>query len=411
MTQRSADEIKAAVLDRYGGRARKQLEKQETIELTAKGGGDSCCGAEETLAEETSNWAEKLYSAQELGKLPDEVTEMSLGCGNPTAIAEVRVGESVLDLGSGSGLDCFLVAQQVGAEGRVVGLDMSDDMLALARRNLVKVGATNVEFHKGELESMPLPDDTFDVIISNCVINLSPDKDAVLRESHRVLKPGGRVRVSDIVWTRKPTEEEQSNLDSWAGCVAGALEVSEYAAKLRNAGFESIDVKLAGRGRGHAAGPAPTSARRSRRSQAAARETVTTINGKCRGALVRPAAFSVRMAGVFPRALRGGDRHRTSLSAALNSGKFSSWGSPGFRPWKPRWMVQMTARWHPSAQEHVGPQRSMSSHGGWCHRLRHLARLISGERPLTKSPPLARDRWRALHGERWLGVNAVELKY
>jgi SAM-dependent methyltransferase len=245
MTQRSADEIKAAVLDRYGSRARKQLEKQETIEVTATAGGDSCCGAEETPAEETSGWAEKLYSAQELGKLPDEVTEMSLGCGNPTAIAELRAGESVLDLGSGSGLDCFLVAQQVGPTGNVVGLDMSDDMLALAGRNLAKVGATNVEFHKGEMESMPLPDGTFDVIISNCVINLSPDKDAVLRESHRVLKPGGRVCVSDIVWTRKPTEEEQSNLESWAGCVAGALEVSEYVDKLRSAGFANVDVQLA----------------------------------------------------------------------------------------------------------------------------------------------------------------------
>ena len=246
MAQRTSEEIKAKVLERYGGRARKQLEKHDTIELTPKDSGDSCCGPAETVVEETSNWAEKLYSAQELGKLPEEVSEMSLGCGNPTAIAEVRAGESVLDLGSGSGLDCFLVAQQVGAAGKVVGLDMSDDMLALARRNLTKVGATNVEFHKGEMESMPLPDSTFDVIISNCVINLSPDKDAVLREAHRVLKPGGRVRVSDIVWTRPPTEEEQSNLDSWAGCVAGALEVSEYVDKLRNAGFDAIDVKLAG---------------------------------------------------------------------------------------------------------------------------------------------------------------------
>jgi SAM-dependent methyltransferase len=250
MAQRTAEEIKAAVLDRYGGRARKQLEKgakADTIELTAKGGGDSCCGPSETVVEETSNWAEKLYSAQELGRLPEEVSEMSLGCGNPTAIAEVRAGESVLDLGSGSGLDCFIIAQQVGSEGNVVGLDMSDDMLALARRNLTKVGATNVEFKKGEMESMPLPDSAFDVIISNCVINLSPDKDAVLRESHRVLKPGGRVRVSDIVWTRQPTEEEQSNLESWAGCVAGALEVNEYKTKLRNAGFTDIDVAIKGK--------------------------------------------------------------------------------------------------------------------------------------------------------------------
>jgi SAM-dependent methyltransferase len=245
MTQRSADEIKAAVLERYGSRAREQLKKTETIELTAAGD-ESCCGPTAPPAEETSSWAEKLYSAGELGTLPQEVTELSLGCGNPTAIAELRRGEAVLDLGSGSGLDCFLAAQQVGAGGRVVGLDMSDDMLALARRNLAKVGATNVEFHKGEMEAMPLPDAAFDAIISNCVINLSPDKDAVLRESFRVLKPGGRIRVSDIVWLRAPSAEEQDNLESWAGCVAGALQIDEYVAKLAAAGFTDVNVKPVG---------------------------------------------------------------------------------------------------------------------------------------------------------------------
>ena len=174
------------------------------------------------------------------------MSELSLGCGNPTAIAELRPGEAVLDLGSGSGLDCFLAAQQVGPAGRVVGLDMTDDMLELAQRNLAKVAATNVEFHKGEMESMPLPDATFDVIISNCVINLSPDKDAVFRESLRVLKPGGRVRVSDIVWTRPSTEEERQNLASWAGCIAGALHIDEYVAKLRSAGFADIQTELVG---------------------------------------------------------------------------------------------------------------------------------------------------------------------
>ena len=226
MTERTADEIKGAVMERYGSRAREQLKKKETIELAATGcGDDACCSSGESPVEETSNWAEKLYSSQELGALPEDVTELSLGCGNPTAIAELRPGEAVLDLGSGSGLDCFLAAQAVGAQGRVVGLDMTDDMLELARRNLAKVGATNVEFHKGEMESMPLPDATFDVIISNCVINLSPDKDAVFGESFRVLKPGGRMRVSDIVWTREPTGDERSDLASWAGCVAGALQV------------------------------------------------------------------------------------------------------------------------------------------------------------------------------------------
>ena len=244
MTQRTAEEIKGAVQERYGAHARGQLQKtEETIPLSAASD-SSCCGPEEAPATETSSWADKLYSAEELGSLPQEAQELSLGCGNPTAIAELTPGESVLDLGSGSGLDCFLAARQVGPQGRVAGLDMTDDMLALARRNLAKVGAANVEFHKGEMESMPLTDDTFDVIISNCVINLSPDKDAVFRESMRVLKPGGRVRVSDIVWTRTPTAAERDDLASWAGCIAGALEVDECVTKLEAAGFTDIDIKV-----------------------------------------------------------------------------------------------------------------------------------------------------------------------
>jgi arsenite methyltransferase len=224
MTERTAEEIKAAVVERYGSHAREQLGKTGQIELTATGE-SACCDPSpsgEGPAEETSGWAEKLYSAQDLGALPQEVTELSLGCGNPTAIAELRPGEAVLDLGSGSGLDCFLAAQQVGPQGRVVGLDMTDDMLALAQRNLAKVGAANVEFHKGEMESMPLPSDTFDVI-----------------------KLGGRMRVSDIVWTRPPTEAETENLASRAGCIAGALEIDEYVSKLCAAGFANIDVQLA----------------------------------------------------------------------------------------------------------------------------------------------------------------------
>jgi SAM-dependent methyltransferase len=162
------------------------------------------------------------------------------------AIAELIQGETVLDLGSGSGLDCFLAGRAVGPEGRVVGLDMTDDMLELARRNLKKVRATNVEFRKGEMESMPLPDSTFDVIISNCVINLSPDKDAVFRESFRVLKPGGRMRVADIVWSRLPSDSERDDLASWAGCIAGALEIDQALAKLNDAGFVDVRVEPAG---------------------------------------------------------------------------------------------------------------------------------------------------------------------
>ncbi len=248
MTKRTAEEIKQAVLERYGAPAREQLAKGAEIPLSPVAedscGDSSCCGPTEAPATETSSWADKLYSADELGTLPSEVTQLSLGCGNPAAIAELRAGEAVLDLGSGSGLDCFLAAKQVGAKGRVVGLDMNDDMLELARRNTAKVGLTNVVFDKGEMESMPLPDDAFDVIISNCVINLSPDKDAVFRESLRVLKPGGRLRVSDIVWTRTPTEAEQSDLASWAGCIAGALTVDEYVSKLEGAGFVDVETRL-----------------------------------------------------------------------------------------------------------------------------------------------------------------------
>jgi len=248
MTERTAAEIKEAVRERYSAPARQQLEKRRTeIELTPAGGGDDCCGADEATATgEVSQWAKDLYSADELGSLPEEVSELSLGCGNPTAIAELRPGETILDLGSGSGLDCFLSAKQVGEAGRVIGLDMNDDMLELAQRNLAKVGAQNVEFRKGDMESMPLGGNEVDVIISNCVINLSPDKDAVFRESFRVLKPGGRIRVSDIVWTRPPTAEERDNLASWTGCIAGALEVDDYRARLQAAGFVDVKTELKG---------------------------------------------------------------------------------------------------------------------------------------------------------------------
>ena len=267
MTQQTAEQIKQAVQERYGASARGQLSREQEIPVVAADDSaccdDSCCGPTEVKPKtDTSAWAKDLYSAQQLGTVPTEVAELSLGCGDPTGIAELSAGEAVLDLGSGGGLDCFLSAQQVGPEGRVVGLDMNDDMLELARRNLKKVGAANVEFQKGELESMPLPDDTFDVIISNCVINLSPDKDQVFRESFRVLKQGGRMRVSDIIWTRKPTDAERADLASWAGCIAGALQGEEYIEKLQAAGFVDIKTELKGEPGKHGYASAYVSARK-----------------------------------------------------------------------------------------------------------------------------------------------------
>jgi arsenite methyltransferase len=200
----------------------------------------SCCGSVEENVVATG--ATRFYAAEELAGLPDTVTEASLGCGNPLAIAGLRPGEVVLDLGSGGGIDCFLAARAVGPEGRVIGLDMTPDMIKLARRNAKKMGVTNVDFRFGEMEEMPLPDESVDVIISNCVINLSPDKDAVFREAHRVLRPGGRLSVSDIVVDGQLPQVIRENLNAWAGCIAGALDESDYLGKVRAAGFEQVEV-------------------------------------------------------------------------------------------------------------------------------------------------------------------------
>jgi SAM-dependent methyltransferase len=186
--------------------------------------------------------AARFYTAEELDDLPDSVTDISLGCGNPTAVAELQLGEVVLDLGSGGGIDCFLAAKQVGPEGRVIGLDMTTDMIRLARRNAKKVGATNVDFRYGEMEDIPLPDESVDVIVSNCVINLSPDKDAVFGEAYRVLRPGGRMMLSDIVVNGELPQSIRNSLDAWAGCIAGALDESVYLDKIRTAGFEQVEV-------------------------------------------------------------------------------------------------------------------------------------------------------------------------
>ena len=210
-------------------------------EIARSVGSGSCCGPAGCGAADpiTSN----LYSDAETGGLPANAVAASLGCGNPTALIELDAGQTVLDLGSGGGIDVLLSAKRVGPAGKVYGLDMTDEMLALARENQHKAGATNVEFLKGTIEAIPLPDQSVDVIISNCVINLSADKDAVLREAFRVLKPGGRFAVSDVVVRGAVPPEIRRSLELWVGCVAGALEEDEYKAKLDAAGFEAVDVE------------------------------------------------------------------------------------------------------------------------------------------------------------------------
>ncbi len=224
------DEIKA----RYG-QAALQAQKQERR---------SCCGTGTVLqAGKLDPITGNLYESDETATLPHDAVAASLGCGNPTALAQIAPGETVLDLGSGGGIDVLLSARRVGPTGKVYGLDMTDEMLALARANQAKAGVTNVEFLKGDIEHIPLPDNSVDLIISNCVINLSPDKDLVLAEAFRVLKPGGRLAVSDIVVRGEVPEEIRRNIELWAGCVAGALEEQEYAAKLEQAGFGRISIE------------------------------------------------------------------------------------------------------------------------------------------------------------------------
>jgi SAM-dependent methyltransferase len=184
-----------------------------------------------------------LYSDDQTGIIPENAIKASLGCGNPTALIDLRPGEIVLDLGSGGGIDVLLTAKRVGPTGKAYGLDMTDDMLALARENQKQAGVTNVEFLKGEIENIPLPDNSVDVIISNCVINLSADKDRVLHEAFRVLKPGGRFAVSDVVVRGAVAEEVRKSMLLWVGCIAGALEEGEYTAKLTSAGFEAVSIE------------------------------------------------------------------------------------------------------------------------------------------------------------------------
>src|SRR5579859_6810554 len=225
-------DVQQAVREKYGAIA-SAVSKASTPTGCC---GPTACGCGDPITSD-------LYSDAETSGLPREAVAASLGCGNPTALLELKAGETVLDLGSGGGIDVLLSAKRVGPTGRAYGLDMTDEMLALARENQRKAGATNVEFLKGTIEHIPLPDNSVDVIISNCVINLSSDKDAVLREAFRVLKPGGRFAVSDVVVRGQVPPDIRRSMELWVGCIAGALEETEYASKLRAAGFADVEVE------------------------------------------------------------------------------------------------------------------------------------------------------------------------
>jgi arsenite methyltransferase len=224
-------DLKEAVKEKYGEAA-----------LRVSAGASSCCGASATL-ESCNPITSNLYDAVQTGQLPEEAVLASLGCGNPTALAQLNPGETVLDLGSGGGIDVLLSAQRVGPSGKAYGLDMTDEMLALARENQRKAGIQNVEFLKGEIEDIPLPNNSVDVIISNCVINLSGDKDHVFSEAYRVLKPGGRFAVSDVVVRGNVPSEIRESVLLWVGCIAGALQDDDYVNKLAKAGFEKIAIE------------------------------------------------------------------------------------------------------------------------------------------------------------------------
>jgi len=215
---------------------------QEKYGALARSVSKTCCGGAEG-----DQITHKLYQLDQVSELPEAAVLASLGCGNPTALAELKPGEVVLDLGSGGGIDVLLSARRVGPTGKAYGLDMTDDMLALARRNQQEAGVTNAEFLKGEIEAIPLPPDSVDVIISNCVINLSSDKDRVFAEALRTLRPGGRFAVSDVLFqgdTRLITPEMRGQVAAWAGCVAGALEEQEYINRMQAAGFEDVSVEV-----------------------------------------------------------------------------------------------------------------------------------------------------------------------
>ncbi len=225
--------IKEVVKEKYG---------QQALRVVS-GSGAACCGSAPSSCCSTDPITSNLYDLGETSQLPEAAVLASLGCGNPTALAELKPGEIALDLGSGGGIDVLLSAKRVGPTGKAYGLDMTDEMLALARENQKKAGVENVEFLRGEIENIPLPDKSVDVIISNCVINLSADKDRVIREAYRVLRPGGRFAVSDVVVRGEVPAEVQHNLELWVGCIAGAMQETEYVRKLGRAGFADISVE------------------------------------------------------------------------------------------------------------------------------------------------------------------------
>jgi len=230
------EDIREVVRQKYA-----EAINQKTAEGGAKASGMSCCGGGSCC---TNIITSDLYQKIDMDGLPEDMIAASFGCGNPTLLAEINAGEVVLDLGSGAGLDVLLSAKRVGPGGKAYGLDMTDEMLAVARNNQHRSSIANAEFLKGHIEDIPLPDKSVDVIISNCVINLSADKDQVLKEAYRVLKPGGRLAVADIVLTRSLPEKVQQDMLAWAGCVAGALLQEEYQQKLSMAGFSDVDLEI-----------------------------------------------------------------------------------------------------------------------------------------------------------------------
>ncbi len=226
--------VKNAVKEKYG---------EAALRVTNKTGASSCCGSAPSSGLSCDPITANLYDSSEASQIPEDAMLASLGCGNPTALAQLNPGEIVLDLGSGGGIDVLLSARRVSPGGKAYGLDMTDEMLALANENKRKAGAENVEFLKGEIENIPLPDNSVDVIISNCVINLSSDKDRVMREAFRVLKPGGRFAVSDVVTRGEMAPEIRQSVLAWVGCVAGALDETDYRQKLSSAGFEQVEIE------------------------------------------------------------------------------------------------------------------------------------------------------------------------